>query len=182
MISSQVEQLRNDSEHHRMKSGARSQSWPIGRDYKSIVFYGLILLLLASGCRPFAHLRLWKSVTALSNLTPSLALSWSGAWEYASLLWKRWPQRPLPPLLPRACSALPRCIIPWLALCEVLEFQHQVYIHIWLALKPGADMSYSMLICTLNEFLKKNWKKKKLSGKVRLETRRHTEDILSTLE
>lgn len=26
MISSQVEQLRNDSEHHRMKSGARSQS------------------------------------------------------------------------------------------------------------------------------------------------------------
>lgn len=44
---------------------------------KECSWYVLILLILARGCRPFSHFRLPNSTMALSNLSPSLLLSWS---------------------------------------------------------------------------------------------------------
>lgn len=119
---------------------------------KECSWYVLILLILARGCRPFSHFRLPNSTMALSNLSPSLLLSWSKGLGNVSPLSAKGTPTPTVLMASSPWSTLPWHVILWLAVSKALEVQVH-FIYIWLPSKPGADMSYKVLLHMFNKFL-----------------------------
>lgn len=125
------------------------------------VWYVLILCILAKGCKSFSHLRWSDSPTALSNLIPSLVLSWSQDLGKVSPFSEK--GAPTPTVL-EAFLGLDHTP----SMCHSLKVRFQRcecrFIYLWLPLTPGAGVSYKVLICTVSEFLN-NRKERNFHGR-----------------